>query len=127
MATLFDLKEFQPYRKQWSARVSEMMRRKKYYDGTIYNAGLLNLGWMKQAFDRQVKPLYLPLSRAVDIDVGIVPAGWKLADDIIERYNDAIQRDFTWSEWATDGGLLVLYGAVYGGCGIKVSDLRDEK
>lgn len=126
--SIFDLKEFKKYARSWNTRVKELTRRASYYDGTIYRDMRDNLGWLAPRLYRGIKPLYLPLSQAVDVDAGIIPGGWKLPEDEpkAELWQRAIDQVFDWSKWDTDGVLYVHYGAQYGVSGLHVADLREN-
>lgn len=127
ISSIFDREEFKPLEGQWQARKKELTRRKAYYDGKIYQGVLNQLGWLGPRVYRGVKPLYLPLSRAVDVDAGIVPGGWDMPEDAPEAWNEAKEVIFKWSRWQTEGALYVHYGAVYGVSGLKIADLRDQR
>lgn len=122
--SIWELEEFKPWRARWQARGEELRRRAAYYDGSIYAGHRRRLGLLGPRLYRGVKALYLPLSRAVDVDAGIVPGGWPLAPEA-SRHAAGVRRVFAWSGWATDGVLFVHYGAVYGVSGLKVADLRE--
>jgi hypothetical protein len=125
-SSIFELDEFKPYEAPWNVRQAELARRERYYDGSIYRKVRENLGWLGPRLYKGVKPLYLPLARAVDVDAGIVPGGWKLSDDAAASWAPALKTLFAWSSWETDGVLFVHYGAMYGCSGLKVADLRDQ-
>jgi hypothetical protein len=74
-----------------------------------------------------IKPLYLPLARAVDVDVGIVPGGWALPDDAPVVWRRGVRRVFGDSRWSTQGALYVHYGAISGLSGLKVVDDRQRE
>lgn len=126
--SIFDLDEYEPFRERWEMRIRELKRRESYYDGSIYNKvkhDLVQLvGSYADQLYRGVKPLYLPLARAVDIDVGIIPGGWTLSEDASDDQREAMDTIFDWSRWGVDGVLYVHYGAQTGVSGLKVSDLR---
>jgi len=126
--SIFDLEEFSPYKKAWNNRQTELSRRASYYDGSIYEQGLGGLGILGPRLKQSIEPLYLPLSRAVDIDAGIIPGGWKLPenDPKSEAWRKAIDTVFDWSNWDTDGVLYIHYGSLYGPVGLRISDLRAE-
>ncbi len=126
--SIFDLEEFKPYKKAWNNRQTELARRASYYDGSVYE-GLTGLGILGPRLKQAIEPLYLPLSRAVDIDAGIIPGGWKLPeeDPKSETWQKAIDAVFDWSNWDTDGVLYTHYGSLYGPVGLRVSDLRAEE
>lgn len=126
--SIFDLPEFKPYAKSWNNRAAILAKRASYYDGSIYTANTDGLGWLKPRFNRGIKPLYLPLSRAVDVDAGIIPGDWLLPEDDpkSDSWQKAIDQVFDWSNWDTDGVLFVHYGAQYGVSGLRVADLRND-
>lgn len=123
--TIFDNSEFAPLASAWNSRQRELARRHSYYDGSIYKR--TDLAWLGPRFYKGARALYLPLSRAVDIDVGIVPGGWSFPEGSPQAWTDARKLLMGWSRWRTDGVLLVHYGASYGVCGLKVCDLRQQK
>lgn len=125
--SIFELDEFKPFKGVWDARVKELARRRAYYDGSVYGDLRDRLRWMYPRLYRGIKPLYLPLSRAVDVDAGIIPGGWKLPDDAPRDWEPAIRQVLDWSGWSTDGVLYVHYGAQYGLSGLKLADLRDDR
>ena len=122
--TIFDLPEFKPYARRWRERSALFALRKSYYDGSVYRQTATNLGWLAPRLYGGIKPLFLPLARAVDVDAGIVPGGWAWDDDTPDPVKAARDMVFDWSDWATDGVLFVHYGAVFGVAGLKVVDLR---
>lgn len=131
--SIFQLDEFRQYQNAWDTRLQELSRRKSYYDGSIYRRvrqGISQLGVLGPGVDKLyggIKPLYLPLSRAVDVDAGIIPGGWQLAEDVSDQQAAAVEQVFDWSKWNTDGVLFVHYGAQMGVSGLKISDLRNDK
>ena len=127
ISSIFERKEFKRYHGRWSARVKELERRKSYYDGSIYRKVTTGLGWLGPRVAQKIRPLYLPLSRAVDVDAGIIPGGWALAEDALDVWSTAMDMVLKWSEWVTDGVLYVHYGASRGVVGLKVADLRERK
>jgi hypothetical protein len=129
MATnsIFDLPEFKPLELRWNTRLRELTRRQKYYDGTIYKNLWGQLGWLGPRLYKGIKPLYLPLARAVDVDAGIVPGGWAMDEDAPAAWSAARDVLFDWSNWSTEGVLFVHYGATYGQSGLKIADLREQQ
>ena len=125
--SIFDLEEFKPYQAAWMARQGELQARAAYYDGSIYSGAAKSLGWLFPRIGKAIKPLYLPLARAVDVDAGIIPGGWAFTEDAPEAWALARNQVWAWSGWNTSGVLYVHYGAVYGVSGLKVADLRDQK
>lgn len=122
--SIFETSEFEPFQARWNARLTELHRRRNYYDGTVYQKMRGQLGWLWPRLYQGIKPLYLPLARAVDVDAGIVPGGWALPDETSPAAQLALEQLFDWSDWETDGVLYVHYGSQYGVSGLKVSDLR---
>lgn len=135
MAKLFELPEFEPYARQWQVRTDELLRRRSYYDGSVYKQTMnLMSGSLRARMEQRIRPLYLPLARAVDTDVGIIPGGWAWpdSDDMegvteadIDRWAAARRQVFDWSGWRTEGVLYVHYGAETGVSVLRVSDLRE--
>ena len=128
--SIFELEEFKQYKKAWESRAGELRRRASYYDGSIYTDKLrTSLGFLAPRLYKGIKPLYLPLSRAVDVDTGMVPAGWELPEDEpkSEQWKKAIDTVFDWSNWDTDGVLYVHYGAQSGVSGLRIADIREEE
>lgn len=123
--SIFDLEEYKPYQSRWNTRIVELSRRKSYYDGSVYRKAENWYGFFGPRIYKGIKALYLPLSRAVDVDAGIIPGGWKLDEDMPEEIETARDTVFDWSSWSTDGVLYVHYGAQYGVSGLKISDLRE--
>jgi hypothetical protein len=124
--SIFELDEFKPYAARWQARQRTFKERKSYFDGSIYAGTKGPLGMLGSRLDGSIRPLYLPLARAVHLDAGIVPAGWRLAESAA-GFAAAVGTVFEWSDWHTCGMLFVRYGAEFGSVGLKVSDLRDKK
>lgn len=132
--TIWALDEFKPYAAEWRRRQQQLAWRKAYYDGTIYRnvrERFQALGKLQTVLGprlyRGTKALFLMLSRAVDVDAGIIPGGWAFAADAPEAWRDAAKQVFSWSDWTTDGVLYVHYGAQYGISGLKVADLRQAR
>lgn len=126
--SIFELEEFKKYERRWNSRTKELSRRASYYDGSVYKNMREGLDWLAPRLYRGIKPLYLPLSQAVDVDAGIVPGGWKLPEDEpkADLWQKAINTIFDWSKWDTDGVLYIHYGAQYGVSGLHVADLRTD-
>jgi hypothetical protein len=125
--SIFDLDEFKPFFDIWHARLTEFQARESYYDGSVYKKYNDGLGWLGPRMYKNIRPLYLPLSRAVDVDAGIIPGGWELDSSTTPEMQAALDLIFGWSHWATDGVLYVHYGSVYGCSGLKVADLREAR
>ena len=129
--TIFDRDEFKKYKPAWSARQKELIRRRSYYDGSLYNSINKQLGWLKFRVGKDIKPLFLPLARAVDVDAGIIPGGWEMGNEDlpesqVEGWVEARDFLFKASRWDTEGVLFIHYGAQYGVVGLKTSFRQDE-
>lgn len=132
--SLFDLDEFAGYRAQWNVRQTNLAYRRAYYDGSIYRNirdRFMALGRLSPMIGprlyRGTKALYLMLSRAVNVDAGIIPGGWALAEGAPSAWQPAIKKVFAWSDWARDGVLFTHYGAQYGLSTLKIADLREAR
>src|SRR5690348_11978562 len=131
--TIFDLPKFKPYLKRWNARILELNTRASYYDGSIYRNGRTGAAiWsLGPRIAKEIKPLFLPLSRAVDIDSGIIGGDWKFPPVEIEPksevWDEARDTLFDMSSWDTKGVLYIHYGAMYGVSGIRIAAEEDEK
>ena len=129
--SIWQLDEFAPHAAAWTRRQQLFAYRRAYYDGTIYRSirkRFIALGQLQATLGprlyRGTKALFLMLSRAVDVDAGIIPGGWSFATDAPPAWAAGAARVLAWSDWATDGVLYVHYGAQYGVTGLKVADLR---
>ena len=121
--TIFKLAEFKPYRAAWDARRTELKRRRKYYDGTMYSDLTDKLGWLAPRMGKEIKPLFLPLARAVDVDAGIIPGGWTLGDEevsetVVQSWTDAQAFLFKASGWQHSGRALRPLRSSVRGCRI---------
>ncbi len=123
--SIFDLDEFKPYRGAFDARQTELARRAAYYDGSIYSSVHWFVRGLPVALVTGVKMLYQPVARAVNVDAGIVPGGWKL-DAAAAPLQPGVDRVLSWSRWDTEGVLYVHYGALYGEVVLRVADLRAQ-
>lgn len=127
MNTIFDtIPEYRPYARRWQARQQELARRKGYYDGSVYGKLRQQFGWLWPRLYSGIKPLYLTLAAAVDIDAGLIPGGWAWEEDAPEAWEVARHQLFEWSDWRRRGVLYVHYGAVFGSVGLRIADLRDR-
>lgn len=123
--SVFDREEYKEYKSRWESRKSILLKRRAYATGDIYNKR-----WRNPELQGEIKSLYLPLSKAVDVDAGIIPGindPWELQEDVPDAISEAMQTVFKWSNWSTDGVLYVHYGAQMGPTGLKVVDLQEEK
>jgi len=130
--SVYDLPAYKPYKPLWEARVKELTRRSSYYDGSRYGRNESGINVLRSFYRAipqvagQIKSLYNPLSRAVDVDAGIIPGGWAFPDGAPDTWAPARDKLFSWSKWKTEGVLYVHYGAQYGITGLRVADLRQE-
>jgi hypothetical protein len=124
ISSIFDRDEFKHLRKAWDARRRELKARAAYYDGTVYRQMQALFGPLWPKLYRGVKPLFLPFSRAVNVDAGIIPGGWALPEDAPAIWTAARDRVFRDSHWDAKGVLWVHYGAQYGISMLKVVDDR---
>lgn len=139
--SIFGLDEFKPLENQWLARSHELARRASYYDGSIYSKQrdrLMGMGRrVPDRFYRGIKPLYLPLARAVDVDTGIVPGAWAwpseedLPDGVslaqLMAWKAGRKLLFDMSHWQRRGVLYVHNGAVFGVSGLRVANVRTRQ
>ncbi|MGE5138302.1 MAG: phage portal protein [Rudaea sp.] len=127
--SIWEREEFKPYAGAWAARQQALARREAYYDGSVYSGALNGLRWLRPRASAEIRPLYLPLARAVNVDAGIIPGEWTLDGRIKNREQMEAARDLVLnrSGWAEDGVLYVHYGSLYGLTGLRVSDLRDAR
>lgn len=125
--SIFETEEFKPLAERWQARQEHFSSLEGYYSGEAYKGFTTKYRAFGPRLYKNVRALYLPLARAVDVDAGIVPARWSFAADAPAAWTTARDVVFGWSKWQTNGVLYVHYGAVYGCAGLKVSDLRADK
>lgn len=125
--SIFDLDEFSPYLELWNERINILSQREGYYTGKVYQKTFERLAPYMGGTDKvkgRIKPLYLPLASAVDIDVGLIPGGWQVKDDVPDNMVLLARAIMKQSSWKTDGILYVEYGAKFGITGLKISDIR---
>lgn len=127
MSSIFDRPEYKAYRAKWDARQKELISRGGYYDGSIYKRTKDTFWFLGGQVGGNIKPLFLPFSRAVDVDAGLIPSGWDFPKDEPRAENWKAARNllFDRSKWDTNGVLFVHFGAVYGVSGIRVSNEPD--
>lgn len=125
---LFKIAEFAPYAGRWNRRQQVFNERDAYYSGAVYMREKMRFGYfLGSRLYRGIKPLHLPFARAVNVDAGITPGGWRFAEDAPDVWSAARRQVWSWSDWTTKGVLFVHWGAVFGMSGIRVSDLRDQR
>ena len=126
--SIWQLDEFKPYQREWNARRAIFSTNRAYYDGTAYSRLRNQLGvYLFNRLYKGIKPLYLPLARAVDVDAGIIPGGWAFAEDAPEAWAEARDLVFSWSRWTVDGVLYVHYGASCGNSMLKIAEAGEDR
>lgn len=123
--SIWQLEEFEPIKPAWDKRIGKLGLMRQYYTGEIYR-NVRNIPMLGPRLYKHTKPLYLPLARAVDVDVGIIPGSWSLSPQSTEEQFAAQKTLFAMSRWIIEGPLYVHFAAQYGITGLKVSDLREE-
>lgn len=130
IASIFDLPEYKQYQSRWNTRLKELSLRASYYDGSVYRKIKDTIWGLGPRIGKEIKPLFLPLARAVDIDAGIIGGDWVFKPIQIEPkseiWDEARDILFDMSKWDVQGVLYVHYGAMYGVSGIRVCDEREE-
>jgi len=126
VSSIFETDEFKPLTQAWQVRTMELQARGAYYDGTVYRSLQAILGPLWKRLYKGIKPLFLPFARAVDVDAGLIPGGWALADDAPAAWRIGMEQLFRVSRWAMRGVLFVHYGAVHGVSCLKVVDDRSS-
>lgn len=125
---LFSLPEYAGYANRWNARQQAFNERQAYYSGAVYMREKMRFGYfLGSRLYRGIKPLHLPFARAVNVDAGITPGGWKFPEDAPDAWRQARRQVWNWSDWSTRGVLYVHWGAVFGMSGLRISDLRDQR
>jgi hypothetical protein len=127
--SIWDLEEFKDLKRKFILRNQELQRRKSYYDGSVYQDFRMTLGTLAPRLFNNIKSLYLPLAFTVDMDAGLIPAGWKMNKekydlDAEEMLFEQIKKD---SDWITSGVLYVYYAAIYGHVYLKVVDAENPQ
>lgn len=129
MGSIFEIAEFKPYKAGFDNKQKVLNVRRSYYDGSIYKKHDKGLSWFAPKLGKDVKPLFLPLSRAVDVDAGIIPGGWLFEgeeeESAVPAWVDARDALFKASRWDIWGVLYVHYGAQYGVSAIKMASTND--
>lgn len=128
MKSIFDRDEFVQYRPQWLRRQRVLEERASYYDGSVYTRMRNTMQVLGPKISGSIKPMFMPLSRAVDIDAGLLGLDWSFSQDEprFRQWTEARDLLFDMSDWDVNGVLLVHYGAQYGLSGLRIADLRDK-
>ncbi len=133
IGSIFDVPAYKKYQNRWNTRLKELLYRASYYDGSAYKKYKDVFWQLGPRLYKEVKPIFLPLSRAVDIDAGIIGGDWEFPSIEVEPKSEiwdaARDRLFDMSSWDVEGVLYSHYGAMYGLSGIRVvsSDDGDKK
>ena len=125
--TVFKLPEFKPYQGRWSARLTALTRCRKYYTGKIYDDSPFKVAHKLYA---ETKALFSFLSRAVDLDVALVPGvmrPWELADGTPDAIIQAQRTLYEWSAWDTEGDEWLEDGATLGEAMVKIVPRPDMR
>ena len=125
--SIFDHDEFKPYRGRYAARRERAMRRRRYYEGTIYDDGQFKIAHKLYA---QTKSLFSLLARAVDLDVALVPgmaAPWELKEGTPQVITKAQGLLYEWSSWDTEGEEWLEDGATTGEAALKIVPDADAR
>lgn len=126
--SLFDLDEFNKFSGFWHARQKELQKRNSYYNGSVYHDETMKLFYKSlPQIVGQIKPIYLFLARAVDVDAGIIPAGWDFPEEAPPDWEAARDLVFSWSRWTTEGVLYADYGSRLGLVGLRISDPAEDR
>lgn len=118
--SVFDLAEFKPYLHRYIMRRNEFLTRRRYYDGTIYQDSQFRLAHKLYA---ATKALFLPLARAVDLDVALIPGvmePWKLDEDATPAQRTAQALLYRWSGWDVEADTWLEDGCTMGEGYLKV-------
>lgn len=126
--SLFDLDEFKPLKEAFFSRKHRFGRYWDYYKAQFTTAATIfqtDSGKLLGArVGDAIKPLFTPLSRAVELDVALIPGDWKLADESLQEPVDQV---LEWSKWDVEGDIFVRYVTAMGECGLRVIDDRNRK
>lgn len=123
-SSIWDLPEYKPYLKRWQERINAVKTRQAYCTGRIYDKAVSRFGGRLKS---EIKPLYLPLDSAVEIDAGLIPGGWQLVENTPIDIYTACKQLLKWSRWKTDGVLYVYYGAQRGLTGLKIVEYPEKR
>lgn len=127
--SIFDREDYSQYKNAFYGRVKELTRRGDYYSDAAYKKFKTNVfaNFVVPSAIKNVKAIFNPLHRAVSIDCGIIPNGWKLNENITDDESKSFHQVLEWSDWKTQGVLYVHYGAKFGCVGLKLIDDRVNK
>ena len=127
--SIFDLEEFKGYANEFQARKNRFARYWRYYKAEITHAGewqTMMGQYIGTFIKNQVMPIFTPLSRAVELDVALIPGDWQLKPDS-QGYQEAIDQVFEWGKWDCEGDIFVRFVTALGEGGLRVVDDRLNK
>jgi hypothetical protein len=114
--SLLDKKGFEYIKQQMQRRNNAYNVYQKYYEGIQYDDAAIRRAYALYA---GVQEFYTLISRAVDVDVQLVPGGWQVTPPEAQPTVDKV---LEWSNWRLNGNLYVHYGALYGDVYLLVSN-----
>lgn len=127
--SIFDLDEFKAHRQTFEARRKRFATYWSYYKAEVYSRKRFGdfqtvVGqYVGQRIADSVRPLFTPLARAVNLDVALIPGGWKLAADS-QKHEKAAKELFRQSSWTVEGDLFVKFVVAMGEAALYVVDDR---
>lgn len=127
--SIFERDEYKALGERWQARKERFVRNWKYYKAEVYQSRQdgSDIGkYVNQRIADTVLPLFTPLARAVNLDVALIPGGWRL-DAYSQQYAAAVGQVLRASRWATEGDKFVRFMVAMGEAGLYVVDRRDEE
>lgn len=125
--SVFDWPEFADLREVYAARRQRFGRYWRYYKAEYsFGGGKFNsmMGQYVQAMlGNQMKPLFTPLARAVNLDVALIPGDWTLAPEAADL-QEMVDVLFDASRWEVESDLYVKYAVSMGEAGLRIVDDR---
>lgn len=125
--SVFDLDQYKPLQGIFQTRQTRFGRFWKCYKARATDAmGEFTSpegNYTSTTIANAVRPLFTPLARTVEIDVALIPGGWKLDPEAMS-HKPAMKQIFLWSRWATEGDIFVRYAVSMGEAGLWVRDDR---
>lgn len=128
--SIFDLDEFKAYQQAFNARRKRFATYWSYYKAEVYSRKRAGTDfhtvvgqYVGQRIADSVRPLFTPLARAVNLDVALIPGGWKLAADS-QKHEQAAKELFRQSSWTVEGDLFVKFVVAMGEAALYVVDDR---
>jgi len=124
MASIFDLEEYRFYRSGFISQRVEFSIRLSYLDGSRYSSALNAMSWLAPRVAAEIRPLYLPCVRAVNVDAGIVPGfpeRWAFAPDVPPSVVAQASSILRASRWDSESPLWISRAASVGEGVLRVS------